>query len=665
MNLISYLLTNKFVEALGWTLLHSIWQGAVVAVLLAITLILLRKNSSKLRYIVSSIALTAMLVASAATFLSIFLQNTAKTTQLQSQYLQQGKEMQANQTLYIQLEKSTIENAWDLLNFFSAYFSQHLPLIVTIWFLGVIVLMLRFLGAFAYLQRLKHYRTFVVEKHWQQKVNQLAERLEIKKKIQLLESSVAQVPMVIGYFKPVILVPLGTLSGLSPAQVESLLAHEVAHIYRNDYLVNLLQSLVEIVYFYHPAIWWMSNQIRNERENCCDDIAIQLTQDNLTFARTLAMIEEMRYIAAPQMAMAINGQKGILLQRIKRIVSQNQKNATFSEGFWAAFILLIFLFTASFQAKAFLEEKQDEAKNTTTQKETLKETKRNPQYSHLLTQDTQKEEKKEEKLRITEEDTIRFGKDFMLITRKNGKVEVYKNGTLIPEEEYAKYENDFLVKDEEIRLGAATNDNAVHIKVDKPSKQTASVYNFSFIPPIPNMPDMPDMPIWIMSDEDYEKSAKGIKLKDKKGKVITFDAEDPKAVIINTAPNFRFNFSEQEWARWGEEWGKEWAKWGEEFAEQQKKQAEEWKLQAEEWKLQAEEAEKQGERFKELIDMIKKDGLGDKDNKLVLEIKTGSITINGKKLEGEMYQKYKTFFKEKMNLDVEEKDMKWNFHYEE
>ena len=117
--------------------------------------------------------------------------------------------------------------------------------------------------------------------------------------------------------KPVVLLPASALAGLTPQQLEAILAHELAHIRRHDYLVNLLQTLVETLLFYHPAVWWLSRRIRIERENCCDDLAVSLCGDPCTYARALADLEALRG-PARSLAMAANG--GSLLQRVRRLL---------------------------------------------------------------------------------------------------------------------------------------------------------------------------------------------------------------------------------------------------------------------------------------------------------------------------------------------------------
>ncbi len=150
----------------------------------------------------------------------------------------------------------------------------------------------------------------------------LCRRMCVSRPVRLLKSTLVQVPSVIGVLRPVILLPVGAFTGLSPDQIEAILAHELAHIKRYDYLVNIVQSVIEILFFYHPAVWWVSHRIRVERENCCDDIAASVCGDPETYVRTLVVLEEAR-CPAPVLSVAANG--GSLVLRVQRLVSEERK----------------------------------------------------------------------------------------------------------------------------------------------------------------------------------------------------------------------------------------------------------------------------------------------------------------------------------------------------
>ena len=199
--------------------------------------------------------------------------------------------------------------------------SPWLPWLTVAWLFGVFFLSLRLAGGLFYTQRLRRNRTFPIGAEWQQKLQRLCQQLQIRQTVVLLESARIQVPTVIGWLRPVILLPASTLTGLTAQQLEAVLAHELAHIRRYDYLVNLLQTAVETLLFYHPAVWWVSKQARLEREHCCDDLAVAVQGNTLAYARALAELETLRG-GGPRFALAANG--GSLLARIERLLGGSQ-----------------------------------------------------------------------------------------------------------------------------------------------------------------------------------------------------------------------------------------------------------------------------------------------------------------------------------------------------
>ncbi len=154
-------------------------------------------------------------------------------------------------------------------------------------------------------------------------MRELSQKLGISTEIAILQSSLAKTPMVVGHFKPLILIPLGLLNNLSTTQVEAILAHELAHVKRRDYLINMIQSFIEIVFFFNPAVWWLSNLIKEERENCCDDLALRCTNDKQEYIKALISCQEYN-LTQPTHAMAITGRKNQLLGRVRRMVSNHR-----------------------------------------------------------------------------------------------------------------------------------------------------------------------------------------------------------------------------------------------------------------------------------------------------------------------------------------------------
>ncbi len=346
MSSITHLLPEKLVTALGWTLLHSLWQGALIALLAGVALILLKKHSAAVRYYVTLTALATVFLLAVVTFLGKYEAATERTGASAIVYAPAPTVTPAAGVTGDVLPASLREG-------FAGYFAGHFPLVVLLWATGVLVLLLRLVGGLAYAARMKSYQVTGADAQWQEKTARLAERLGLRRTARLLESGLAKVPMTIGYLKPVILLPLGALAGMAPAQVEAVLAHELAHIRQHDYLVNLVQSMLEILLFYHPAVWWLSARVREEREHCCDDLAVALCSDSMTFARALVHLEE-RYGQAPALVMAATGRNGVLVGRIKRLLAPGRRTPTFVEGFIVALVLLAGMGAVSVSAAARL-----------------------------------------------------------------------------------------------------------------------------------------------------------------------------------------------------------------------------------------------------------------------------------------------------------------------
>ena len=199
--------------------------------------------------------------------------------------------------------------------------AQFLPWIVAIWLVGLIAFWMRLIAGWIVAARIRSTQIRPAPPEWQQTLNRLQARVGVSRPVRLLISALVQTPAVVGWLKPVVLVPIGALAGLPSDQIEALLIHELAHIRRHDYLVNILQSMAEALLFYHPAVWWVSGHIRAEREMCCDDVAVSLTGDVFTYASALAQLEASRpgHLHA---AIAANG--GSLAGRIGRLLGQSR-----------------------------------------------------------------------------------------------------------------------------------------------------------------------------------------------------------------------------------------------------------------------------------------------------------------------------------------------------
>lgn len=322
MGILENILSQDLVQKLGWTLLHSLWQGAVVVLLLAVCLRILHKSSANLRYVISCLGLAVIVLLPVVTFCVIPASAPISDVEFipGSQAIVTGQlpeVYEADMPLQRAIEYMQISSAASWRQRAKNLYTSALPYIVFGWLIGVLALSLWHLGGWAHLQRLKRKKVNHVNASLKDKLHNLTERLKVTRPVMLMESALVQIPTVVGWFRPVILLPASALTGLGREQLEALLAHELAHIRRYDYLVNMFQTVVEILGFYHPAVWWISHKMRVERENCCDDLAVSVGGDKMAYARALTTMEEIR-LGQGELVIAANG--GNLFTRISRLV---------------------------------------------------------------------------------------------------------------------------------------------------------------------------------------------------------------------------------------------------------------------------------------------------------------------------------------------------------
>ncbi len=299
-------------NTVGWTLVHFVWQGAGIAALLGVARHALRKSSAQARYAAALAAMLLMLASVSATFVYLDSADIPASHPLVSQ-----SSIAASTAKVVQRAVAT--SSW------RDRMPDYFPVLVYIWIAGVTALSIRSLGGWVVTQLWKRRYVRLADAFWQERMARLAKRLAISRKLCLWESAIAHTPAVIGWIRPVVLLPASAISGLAPSQIEALLAHELAHIRRHDYLVNLLQTAIETLLFYHPAVWWVGRQMRAERENCCDDLAVAVCGDPLVYARALTELEKIR-IATPRLVMAANS--GSLLQRVRRLLDPQRDPAS-------------------------------------------------------------------------------------------------------------------------------------------------------------------------------------------------------------------------------------------------------------------------------------------------------------------------------------------------
>jgi beta-lactamase regulating signal transducer with metallopeptidase domain len=288
-------------HSLGWALLHFLWQGTAVAALAAVLMTLCRRASA--RYVLAVGALALMLAAPIATF--FFLTASGEAAPARSSPVAEAQVRVSGNVVRTSSGFSRLSPSPSVL-----------PWLVEAWLLGVAFFGLRSAGGFLLLERERRKQSTRVSDRVLEICQALQRQLGLERTIRYCECVWLQAPAVIGWFRPIVLLPVTALTGLSEEQLQSIIVHELAHIQRLDPFVNVFQICVETLLFYHPAVWWLNKRIRAEREHCCDDVAVSLCGNPVEYARALTIMEEWR--TAPALAMAAN--RGPLTERIFRVL---------------------------------------------------------------------------------------------------------------------------------------------------------------------------------------------------------------------------------------------------------------------------------------------------------------------------------------------------------
>jgi len=291
-------------HALSVALLQFVWQGLLAAFLLWVALFVLQNRSARSRYLASCVGLVVMAMLPVVTACLLYRAPSA----LQAPA---GWASGAPQAIRGAMSHTAgFSFAWA-----AGWANRLARWALPVWSLGVLLFGLRLVWASRQISVLRR-EAKPAEMAVLDIVGGLRQRMKLARPLRVLVSMTVDCPSVVGWVRPVVLLPAATVLGLTPQQLEAVLAHELAHILRYDYLVNMLQAVVETLLFYHPAVWWASARIRRERELCCDDVAVDSCGDALCYARALTRLERLR-VTTPRLALSSAG--GSLLYRIQRL----------------------------------------------------------------------------------------------------------------------------------------------------------------------------------------------------------------------------------------------------------------------------------------------------------------------------------------------------------
>jgi uncharacterized protein (TIGR03435 family) len=298
---------SPLAQALSAALIHFVWQGALVGVLLWAALAALRNRSATTRYAVSCVGLAVLVIVPVATATAFILRAVPVDVRAASMVTTLRTLVAPQPMLSIWMNPQATSASW---------LAQVQLWALPFWSVGVLLFSVRLAWGCLHALALGR-RGIPADETVLAIVHAVGRRIGIDRPVRVLISTLTDGPSVVGWLRPVILLTPATAMGLTPSELEAVIAHELAHIKRCDYLVNVFQVVAETVFFYHPAVWWTSSRIRLERELCCDDVAVRSCGDPLCYARALTTLEKQR-ICAPVMAMASTG--GPLLYRIQRLL---------------------------------------------------------------------------------------------------------------------------------------------------------------------------------------------------------------------------------------------------------------------------------------------------------------------------------------------------------
>jgi bla regulator protein blaR1 len=319
---------DAILQAVCQVLIQSLWQGLFAGMLAALIVTFTKRSGAVVRY---NLLLAVLL---------LFVLSIGITATIQFGYSDGNNGALATGTtthLYSPVNLETVRNeptrdyiSQNFLERVSTWCSDHASVIVLTWFFLFLIKCVQLIAGFGYMQRIRHRSNYEVSAYWKERLRELAQRTGVSNTIIFLESELIKIPAVIGHLKPVLLLPAGLLYNLPTEQVEAILLHELAHIYRRDFLVNLLQSLVETFFFFNPFIVWLSSLIREEREACCDDVVIAHTPQKTSYLHALVSFQEFQ-LYSKSSALALTGNKHYLLNRVKRMLTLENKKLNLME----------------------------------------------------------------------------------------------------------------------------------------------------------------------------------------------------------------------------------------------------------------------------------------------------------------------------------------------
>jgi bla regulator protein blaR1 len=337
---------NPLITTVGWTLLHSLWQGLAIWMVLKLSRRLLTNASSTDLYALSTCALGLVTVITMGTFAFLSVYTRSHVSSVADKF--NGEVFN-----YVIPFSSSPALSTSLANWVNANIIYG----VLFWMIGVVVFGIRLYGAWLLSSRLET-TAEPITGYWYDQLAKLSNEIGLKSKVAIAQCETVGSPIILGFLKPVILLPVGMLNGLTTAEIETILVHELAHVRRQDYLINLIQSVIETVLFFNPFVWLISADIRTDRELCCDDVVVEF-KNPLTYAKALHRLEEER-VWGNSFGLAAAGNRNYLLKRIKRIMSIEKKESSPRRIYAVLLVVMVLAGCSWLSVEARLTERSDD-----------------------------------------------------------------------------------------------------------------------------------------------------------------------------------------------------------------------------------------------------------------------------------------------------------------
>jgi bla regulator protein BlaR1 len=337
MNFVHGILSDRIIDALGWTILHSLWQGLIIGILLVLLLYLFRHHDALIRYNLSVCSMIFIFGLSVLTF-AYYLKGSYQPDIFNAHYgnlMTNDNNEISSSGVTSDILKTTLNGT---IRSISDAISKRFPIIISFWLAGVFIISVYMTGGVLIAQRLRNSCRYEIPDDILRRLRKLILIMDIRKEINIYGSSIIKMPSVVGYFKPIILLPISVVTHIPVDQLEAIVAHELAHIKRHDYLVNMFQSFIGALFFYHPVVWIIQQRIRKERENCCDDLALSYSDEQIIYIKALTNIHEIPLKAGFPL-LAIGSEKYHLLNRVLRILNNRKMKTNLKDKLLAGFTL--------------------------------------------------------------------------------------------------------------------------------------------------------------------------------------------------------------------------------------------------------------------------------------------------------------------------------------